>query len=73
MNTHDNTQADAWQLLGDEERAALALLARLRLGFETLEERGRDRLDFKEVAVWTVRDALARAYLAGLKAKTPKR
>jgi hypothetical protein len=73
MNTHDNTQADAWQLLGDEERAALALLARQRLGFETLEERGRDRLDFKDVAVWTVRDALARAYLAGLKAKAPKR
>lgn len=67
MNTHDNTQADAWQLLGDEERAALALLAR------QLEERGRDRLDFKDVAVWTVRDALARAYLAGLKAKAPKR
>lgn len=73
MNTHDNTQADAWQLLGDEERAALALLARQRLGFETLEERGRDRLDFKDVAVWTVRDALARAYLAGLKTKAAKR
>ena len=70
MNTHDNTQADAWQLLSDEERAALALLARQRLGFETLEERGRDRLDFKDVAVWTVRDALARAYLAG---QAPKR
>lgn len=73
MNTHHNTQADAWQLLSDEERAALALLARQRLGFETLEERGRDRLDFKDVAVWTVRDALARAYLAGLTAKAPKR
>ena len=71
-NTDDTMQLDPWQLLSDDERAALALLARQRLGFTTLEEQGRDRLDFKEVAVWTVRDALARAYVAGMNAGKPK-
>ena len=70
MSNTDEMQPDPWQVLSDEERDALALLAKQRLGFETLEERGRDRLDFKDVAVWTVRDALARAFLAGVKAKS---
>lgn len=73
MNTHDNTQSDVWQFLSNKERAALALMTRQRLGFATLEERGLDRLDFKEIAVWTVRDALARAFLAGVQAKTSAR
>ena len=73
MNTHDNTQLDPWQLLSDEERTTLALMAKQRLGFATLEERGFDRLDFKEVAVWTVRDTLACAFLAGVQAKTSTR
>ncbi len=42
------------------------------LAFATLEEQGRDRLDFKDVAVGTVRDALARAYIAGVNAGKPK-
>ena len=42
-----------------------------RLGFPTLETRGSDRLDFREVAVWTVRDALQRAYEAGQRAAQP--
>mgnify|MGYP000608995429 CR=1 FL=1 len=69
MSNTDEMQPDPWQSLSDEEREALTLLAKQRMGFETLEERGRDRLDFKDVAVWTVRDALARAFLAGVKAK----
>lgn len=32
---------------------------------ETLETRNSDRLDFHEVAVWSIRDALAAAYEAG--------
>jgi hypothetical protein len=44
-------------------------MAMQRLGFSTLEERGGGSLDFKDVAVWSVRDALARAYLAGVQAK----
>ena len=35
------------------------------LGLETLETRNSDRLDFNEVAVWSVKEALELAYLAG--------
>lgn len=62
---HERMVPDPWQLLSDDERQALSGLARSQLQFETLEKRGRDRLDFKEVSVWGVREALARAYLAG--------
>lgn len=60
-----------WLLLTDAERKLLSDLARQRLSFETLEERGRDRLDFQEVAVWTVREALASAFLAGAQRMPP--
>jgi uncharacterized protein DUF6900 len=39
-----------------------------RLGFDTLEIRKSDRLDFREVAVWQVREALEAAYEAGKRA-----
>ncbi|CAA6605793.1 conserved hypothetical protein [Rhodospirillaceae bacterium LM-1] len=35
-------------------------------GLETLETRHQDSLDFHEVAVWSVRQALEAAYEAGL-------
>lgn len=35
------------------------------LGLETLETSKSDRLDFNEVAVWSVKEALELAYLAG--------
>lgn len=40
-------------------------IASERCGFETLEERHSDRLDFKEVSVWGLKAALEAAYLAG--------
>ena len=43
-------------------------IAKLRLGFETLESRGSDRLDFREVSVWAVEQALRDAYVAGMEA-----
>jgi len=43
-----------------------------RLGFPTLETRS-DRRDFREVAVWQVREALERAYEAGREAAPPTR
>jgi len=43
-----------------------------RLGFPTLETRS-DRRDFREVAVWTLRDALMRAYEAGRRSAPPTR
>ena len=55
----------AWERLTPEQRLALTQLAFVRLDFETLEERGRDRLDFREVSVWGLREALARAFIAG--------
>jgi hypothetical protein len=45
----------------NEELLAIAR----RLGFITLTTRNSDRLDFKEVAVWQVREALEAAYEAG--------
>jgi hypothetical protein len=39
-----------------------------RLGFGTLTTRNSDRLDFREVAVWQVREALEAAYEAGKQA-----
>ena len=44
---------------------ALAQIARKELGIETLEVRGRDRLDFHEVGVAGLRRALERAYGLG--------
>ncbi len=37
---------------------------------ETLETRNRDALDFHDVAVWSIRQALAEAYAAGMAAAT---
>jgi len=39
---------------------------------ETLETRNRDRLDFHDVAVWSIRTALEAAYAAGLAAATKR-
>ena len=49
----------------DAKDATIARLAKEHLGFETLEERKSDGLDFKEVAVWSVKSALDAAYEAG--------
>ena len=40
-------------------------IAQRRFFIETLETRNRDRLDFHDVAVWAIRDALAEAFEAG--------
>jgi len=47
-------------------REALILdIAQRRFFLETLETRNRDRLDFHDVAVWAIRDALEEAFEAG--------
>ncbi|MEL6741212.1 MAG: hypothetical protein AAFP26_11205 [Planctomycetota bacterium] len=43
-------------------------IAREVLGLETIESRRMDSLDFHEHAVWSIKDALERAYEAGRKA-----
>lgn len=52
----------------------LTLIAQKNLGIETLETRKSDRLDFHDVAVWCLRDALEAAFKAGVEAGycTPK-
>ncbi|TVQ61273.1 MAG: hypothetical protein EA378_09350 [Phycisphaerales bacterium] len=48
-------------------------IAREALGIKTLETRHSDGLDFHDIAVWTMKDALERAYEAGRKAAPPSR
>jgi hypothetical protein len=50
----------------DPKEARLEAIARDELGFETLVTRSRDSLDFKEVSVWGVRNALREACAAGV-------
>ena len=50
---------------------AINRIAREALGLETLETRKMDGLDFHDLAVWTIKDALERAYEAGSKAAPP--
>lgn len=45
--------------------ATIAAIARETLFIKTLETRKSDRLDFHDVAVWSVREALEKAYAAG--------
>jgi hypothetical protein len=50
------------------------LIAQKHLSIETLETRHADRLDFHDVAVWNLREALQAAFMAGaeLGARMPK-
>ncbi|MEQ8850154.1 MAG: hypothetical protein RIB32_00050 [Phycisphaerales bacterium] len=48
-------------------------IARETLGLETLDACNMDSLDFHEHAVWSVKEALERAYEAGRKAAPPTR
>jgi len=47
----------------------LAELALQHLGIETLATRNSDSLDFHDVAVWAIRDALEAAWQAGRNAR----
>ena len=51
----------------------LAAIAHEKLGFTTLETRNSDSLDFRDVAVWSVKDALEAAYRAGVDATKGER
>ena len=48
--------------------SVLSEIARTVLGLDTLETRHSDSLDFSDQAVWQIRQALERAYAAGMKA-----
>lgn len=46
-------------------RQTISTIAREVLDLETLETRKRDSLDFHELSVWQIREALEAAYEAG--------
>ena len=48
--------------------ALIQEIAQRRFFLDTLETRNSDRLDFHDVAVWAIHDALAEAYEAGRRA-----
>lgn len=50
--------------------ASITKIARQILRLETLETRNSDALDFREMAVWAIREALLEAYEAGAEAAT---
>ena len=50
---------------GQDRDEIVADLARRKLGIETLEARGRDGLDFHDVGVVSLKDALEQAYERG--------
>ena len=47
---------------------AINRIAREVLGLETLEARNMDSFDFHDLSVWSIKEALERAYEAGRKA-----
>ncbi len=49
----------------DKRHADAVEQIRKALGLETLETRRRDALDFHDLAVWTIRDAIQIAFNAG--------
>ncbi|WP_227460190.1 DUF6900 domain-containing protein [Cupriavidus pauculus] len=49
-----------------QNETILTLIAQKHLGIETLETRRSDSLDFHDVAVWCLRDALEAAFNAGV-------
>jgi hypothetical protein len=51
---------------------AINRIAREALGLETLDARNMDSLDFHDLAVWSIKEALERAYEAGRKAAPPQ-
>jgi len=48
---------------------AIAEIARRILRIETIETRNSDALDFHDLAVWNIREALEAAYEAGMARK----
>ncbi len=51
--------------LSAQAKAKIENIASTILNISTLEARNSDRLDFYDLAVWSVKEALEAAYLAG--------
>ena len=48
---------------------AIAAIAKDKLGIDTLETRKSDALDFHDLSVWQIREALAAAYALGAESR----
>jgi hypothetical protein len=66
-NSNDNS-ARSTNRATKKRDEAIEAIARNILAIETLAERKRDALDFHEVSVWGLKDALLAAYELGLAA-----
>jgi hypothetical protein len=66
-NSNDNS-ARSTNRATKKRDEAIEAIARNILAIETLAERKRDALDFHEVSVWGLKDALLAAYVLGLAA-----
>lgn len=65
---HLGEQVGAAEAPDTTAEQAVAEIARGLLHLDTIETRNSDALDFHEVAVWSIRDALMAAHTAGAKA-----
>lgn len=63
MNT--NTNVKSATTTKSERLAAASEAIRIRLGYETLEDRRRDALDFHDLSVASIREIIAMAFEAG--------
>jgi hypothetical protein len=56
----------AMPILSPAAQAQIRAIAKTELDIETLKIRNLDKLDFHNVAVWQIKNALKAAYLAGM-------
>lgn len=68
MKNSSNSNARTTNRANKKRDEAIEAIARNILEIETLVERKSDSLDFHEVSVWGLRDALLAAYELGLAA-----
>jgi hypothetical protein len=68
MKNSSNSNARTTNRANKKRDEAIEAIARNILEIETLAERKRDALDFHEVSVWGLKDALLAAYELGLAA-----
>ena len=68
MKNSSNSNARSTNRATKKRDEAIEAIARNILAIETLAERKRDALDFHEVSVWGLKDALLAAYELGLAA-----
>ncbi len=58
-----------WADLTADQKQKFEEIAKLSLRISTLETRNRDQLDFYDVSVWSIREALLKAYELGKQEK----